>query len=276
MSSEGNVVMIGPPGSGKTTFLAALWHQLESSEIQTAFSAIRLQPDREYLNRIRERWLEFEEIPRTPIGIDQSSLLHLRHSGTQAEFDLSIPDVAGETFAAQWHERRVPTSYFQQLQRAFGLVLFVHCKQISRVNVLKSSTPIDSSLIQDSEWEPVVAPTQTQLVDSLQIALNSFERNCPMRTAIVISAWDEVTDRITPASWLQRKLPLLDQFVRANSEILHSRVFGVSAIGGNLADKETLALTPSPSSRVRVHVGSEVFRDLTLPLEFLTVDKAVS
>ena len=56
-------MMMGLPGSGKSTFLAALWHQLESTEIPTAFIAERLQPDREYLNKIREKWLEFEEIP---------------------------------------------------------------------------------------------------------------------------------------------------------------------------------------------------------------------
>ena len=64
--------------------------------------------------------------------------------------------------------------------------------------------------------------------------------------------------------------------MRANGEVLSFEVFGVSAIGGSLADKETLALTPSPSSRVRVHVTSETLRDLTLPLEFLTIGEKES
>src|SRR5438874_5698242 len=136
MPSEGTVVMMGLPGSGKTTFLAALWHQLESAEIPTAFIADELQPDREYLNRIRDKWLEFEEIPRTPIGIERSALLHLRHVRTEAKFDLSIPDVAGETFASQWFDRRIPQSYVEQLETSFGLLLFVHCQQVARAQIL--------------------------------------------------------------------------------------------------------------------------------------------
>src|SRR3954469_5056688 len=77
MSSEQSVVMMGLPGSGKTTFLAALWHQLESAEIATAFTTDRLQRDREYLNRIRDAWIAFEEVPHTSAGIEQSALLHL-------------------------------------------------------------------------------------------------------------------------------------------------------------------------------------------------------
>src|SRR5437868_5454727 len=130
MSSKGSIVMIGPPASGKTTFLAALWHQLESSEIRTAFTAERLQPDREFLNRIRQKWLEFEHIPRTPMGIEQSTTLHLRHIRSGAEFDLSIPDIVGEVFAAHWGDRRMRLAYLDQLRTSFGLLLFVHCRQI--------------------------------------------------------------------------------------------------------------------------------------------------
>ena len=69
--------MLGLPGSGKTTFLAALWHQFESAEIETAFIAERLQPDREYLKSIREAWLACEEISHTSIGIEKSACGHV-------------------------------------------------------------------------------------------------------------------------------------------------------------------------------------------------------
>ena len=41
----------------------------------------------------------------SPTGIEKSALLHVRHRTTGAEFDLSIPDVAGERFKSQWLER---------------------------------------------------------------------------------------------------------------------------------------------------------------------------
>ena len=92
-----------------------------------------------------------------------------------------------------------------------------------------------------------------------------------MRVAIIVSAWDEIAETITPPVWLERSLPLLDQFRLANTGMMCSEVFGVSAIGGSIADRERLALTSSPSARVRVHVRFETLRDLSLPLEFLTV-----
>ena len=271
MSSEGTIVTVGLPASGKTTFLAALWHQVESAEIPTAFTAERLQPDREYFNKIRGAWLAFEEIPRTPVGIERSALLHLRHTRTGTQFDLSIPDAAGERFADQWYSRRIPRNYVEQLRASFGLCLFVHPNNIVRAELTPATKPQEDSLRPDLvDWEPGLTPTQVRFVDLLQNALRIFAREREMRVAVVVSAWDEVDEQSSPAAWLERSLPMLDQFLRANVGELAYRVYGVSAIGGKLEDSERLALTPSPSSRVRVHIDSEMQRDLTLPLEFLT------
>jgi hypothetical protein len=272
MPSKGTVVMLGLPMSGKTTFLAALWHQLESSEISTAFVAERLQPDREYLNSIRDSWLAFEEIRRTSLLGERSALLHLQHVATKAQFDLSIPDVAGERFAQQWLDRRLPQEYVTQLQQCFGILLFVHCSQVDRVRVLPAREP-EASSQQMVEWDPKYAPMQVRLVDLLQSAQIIFERSRSMRVGVVISAWDEVEERTTtPRSWFAKRLPLLNQFLEANVDTIDSAIFGVSAIGGSLNDRESLALTPSPSARVRVQIDSDFVRDLTRPLEFLTME----
>lgn len=272
MSAERSVVMMGPPASGKTTYLAALWHQLESAEIATAFTANKLQNDREYLNQIRERWLEFEPVPRTPRSSDHSTILHLLHVSTKKSFDLSLPHVVGESFVEQWLTRRAPEEFVKQLKNAFGVILFIHSQQVLKGQLITSAVADNTVTHENVEWDPSLTPTQVQLVDSIQSVSSVFDRGYLLRIAIVISAWDEVADRIAPGSWFERKLPLLDQYLKANSASIASRVYGISAIGGKLSEKETLALGSSPSSRVRIHVGSEVLRDLTLPLEFLTID----
>lgn len=272
MPSNGTIVMLGLPGSGKTTFLAALWHQIESSEIETAFIAERLQPDREYLNSLRETWLAFEEISHTSTGIEKSALLHLRHVASGAEFDLSIPDVAGERFKRQWLDRQLPKAYVEQLQQAFGILLFLHCRDVEKGSLLQHGlSPRDSSPSTPADWDPTFVSTQVRLIDLLQSAQSVFERSHVLRVGVIISAWDEVEETITPKAWLERRLPLLDQFLHSNSETLCSRVFGVSAIGGSLEDRESLALTPTPSSRVRVQDDSGRISDLSLPIEFLTI-----
>ncbi len=269
MPSKGTAVMLGLPASGKTTYLAALWHQLESAEISTAFVAERLQPDREYLNSIRDGWLAFEELRRTTLTSEHSTLLHLQHVATKAQFDLSIPDVAGERFAQQWLDRRLPSDYVRLLEQCFGVLLFVHCRQVERVWTIPAHEP-KAGARPMIEWDPNHAPTQVQLVDLLQSAQLILKRSRVLRVGVVISAWDEVEERITPRSWIAKHLPLLDQFLKANTETVKSAIFGVSAIGGSLDDRESLALTASPSARVRVQIDSDSIRDLTRPIEFLT------
>ena len=57
--------MIGLPGAGKTTFLAALWHVIESSEIEGQLVLAKLvDGDNTYLNNIRDSWADAKALER--------------------------------------------------------------------------------------------------------------------------------------------------------------------------------------------------------------------
>ena len=95
----------------------------------------------------------------------------------------------------------------------------------------------------------------------------------PLRVAVLLSAWDlvEAMSRTeTPERFLERRLPLLHQFLRANDLGLTARIYGVSAQGGDLKTQhDELAAKVNPSERVRV-VGPEAsVHDLAAPLRFL-------
>jgi hypothetical protein len=266
MPSDAAIAMIGLPGSGKTTYLAALWHQLEAAEIPTALTATKLQPDREYLNRIREAWLT-GDVPNVPLGIDKVAVLHVRHATNGAEYDITIPDVPGEDFSAHWIERRVPAGYLDQIKHSVGSLLFVHCERVQQARLISpSSTASDAASTEGVDWDRQLAPTQVQLVDLVQAAVEAHTPAAPLRIAAMVSAWDTLDRSITPPEWLERNLPLLAQFLRANAEVVKYTVFGVSVA----APKTSHALTPTPSDRVRLYIESDVSRDLTLPIEFLT------
>ena len=52
-----DIVVLGLPGSGKTTFLAALWHLLTSDEVETRLSLVSLQAgESAHLNEIAALW----------------------------------------------------------------------------------------------------------------------------------------------------------------------------------------------------------------------------
>ncbi len=57
-------LLVGLPDTGKSTFLAALYHQVEGGDIKGSLVLERLGSDIEYLNRIREDWLKCEKISR--------------------------------------------------------------------------------------------------------------------------------------------------------------------------------------------------------------------
>jgi predicted ATPase len=69
MSSEKSFVICGLPGSGKTTFLAALWHLVSSREIETKlkFGSLR-SGDMTHLNEIAARWRSAKVQDRTKVG----------------------------------------------------------------------------------------------------------------------------------------------------------------------------------------------------------------
>jgi len=276
VSEPSSFLLIGFRGSGKTTFLAAVWHLLEAQEIPSALFAPTLQPDREHLNSIRRHWLLLEPTTRTTLRDMQTVSVKVedRESGTGAS--IVIPDFSGEVFLMQWEEREVLQDYVKLAQLSSGSVLFVHPYQLKP----GPRIPPRSAAVNNKEgerdsvpWKPEFAPTQVQIVDILQTYLRLAE-NRPTRLAVVISAWDLIIDeKITPDSWFTVRLPLLAQFLAAREGTLEVKYFGVSAQGGELpGDKAKLEKARNPSERIYVFEDGKRHSDLTTVLRWLMTD----
>jgi GTPase SAR1 family protein len=286
MSGDFKFLMLGLRGSGKTTFLAALWHFIESGEIEDRLSMPLLQPDRDYLNAARNSWLAVKPVGRTTMRSTNNVSLTLLDKTRNARIDMSLPDLSGESFRLQWVTRKAPKSYVELARGCAGAFLFLHPNDVARTHVIKPLTveqpPTEeeqsvSTIPSSTNWTPAQSSTQVQLVDILQLLMRLRQTETKMRVAIVISAWDVVKAKIPPAVWLERRLPLLSQYVRANPDKMASDVFGVSAQGGDLtADRVSLLHASVPSSRCYVVRGSSLDRmPITAPLQFLLDDRDV-
>jgi GTPase SAR1 family protein len=284
MSGDFKFLMLGLRGSGKTTFLAALWHFIESGEIDDRLSIPLLQPDRDYLNAARNSWLAVKPVGRTTMRSTNNVSLTLLDKKLNAKIDMSLPDLSGESFRLQWVTRKVPKTYIEFARGCAGAFLFVHPNDVARTHVIKPLTveqqPTEeeeggSAIPVSANWTPAQSSTQAQLVDVLQLLMHMRETQTNMRVAIIISAWDVVRAKIPPAVWLERRLPLLSQFIRANPDRMASEVFGVSAQGGDLAaDRASLLSASVPSSRSYVVRGSSLDKmRITAPLQFLLDDR---
>jgi hypothetical protein len=290
MSAGSRLLLLGLRGSGKTSYLAALWHLIEAGDIASSLKAAVLQPNREYLNRIRDSWLKFQEVGRTSLRAQETISLLLQDTTTGNSVDITIPDLSGESLRLQWAMRKATTLYTQFAQEACGLLLFIHPDTVRKIPLIppakdkesdvagKSGSPVSSpdqeSTARAQEvklWSPELTPTQVQLVELLQFANWLRPANRTFRVAVVVSAWDMVQDQIPPVSWVEHRLPLLFQYLVANAEVVPFYIYGVSALGGNLTnDLARLQKEMVPANRIKVvDQNLKSHHDLTTPLRFL-------
>lgn len=279
MSIGSRLLLVGLKGSGKTSYLAALWHLIESGEIPTTLAVTELQPDREYLNRIRDSWLRFEEVGRTSLRSQEMVSLLMRDRVSGSAIDLRVPDLSGELFRLQWATRKATEFYADLAVDTSGVLLFIHPGTMRRSRrILPGACSLEENLPSDNiETAPVLAwtsessPTDVQLVELLQFVEFLHAPFKSLRVAVIVSAWDLVRGLLPPEAWLESELPLLAQFLGANADLVPYRVYGVSAQGGDLQrDLDRLQAETRPSRRIRASEGkSEPNSDLTVPIRFL-------
>jgi double-GTPase-like protein len=286
--TERSMIICGLPGSGKTTFLAALWHLVTSREIETAlrFESLR-NGDASHLNALSARWRNAKIQDRTEMAANRLVSMNLLASGGNP-VRLTFPDLSGESYRRMWEERDCDPAVAEMLTTGEGLLLFVHADQIqapkSVVEVATQSKKlgIDVADGQDAPWSPRLAPTQVQLVDLLQLLRLPPLNLGPQRVAIMLSAWDKVApENRTPEAFLAERLPLFDQYLRSGADGWTWRVFGVSAQGGDYetqnkimtktqrADLDVLRNLDQPSLRIKVVSEAAESHDLTGPVAWL-------
>lgn len=283
MSDSAHIFFMGLPGSGKTTFLAALWHVLDDQSSATSLKLTRLSGDRTYLNRIAEAWRSCSPVERTTTQLEEMVSLHLEGDGFGA-FELAVPDLSGEAFELQLTDRRMSARHDELVQQATGVILFVHpdLKQGTPLTqAIELEATIGSTAAQESggadgnaagivAWSVENLPTQVKLVELLQFILERAPRR--VRVAVVVSAWDLVENLgldLTPHEFVSRAMPLLRQFLDSNREDLKHTVFGVSAQGGNIPDEKSALLELDALDRIKVRQSDDVSHDITKPIAWL-------
>lgn len=296
-------IMVGMMGTGKSSFVVALYHVVESGEVVQSLQLTELADERKYLVEKRDEWLGCIEFDRTKLGKEQVLTLKLKDPSTQRVVDLTLPDVSGETFRDQWEHRRT-TKIFDDLAReSDGVLLFVHPETIKdgiRINSVKEvaevledeaevekddfkegdTTSKNEDLIESNtavDWHPSFAPTQVKLVEVLQLLLREPHVYPIQRIALIVSAWDLVKSQYaSPREWITKRLPLLNQFLLSNHDRVSVKFFGISAQGGSLgADNSAMLSKGRQSERIDVATdkpGEYHEHDITAPVKWLMED----
>lgn len=291
-SPDSTIVLLGLSGTGKTNFLVALDVVLDDQVDPDGLVHAGFAADRAYLQPLREQWLRGEELDHTSRQIPPPPhQLLVRHPASGMSAGFYLPDLAGETFGAQFVTRSFPREFGDRVHQATGVLLFLHCEHNAGHELLEHPTFIDSNPIQggepvavktqhSSEWRLEDASHQAKLVDLLQFVAETGPLQSPLPIAVIISAWDlvegaprcaEAEMPKDPIRFLAVNWPLLDQFLKSNTETFRSRIFGVSARGGGNTPAEIARLTGlgRPSDRILVVDGANRSRDLTRPVRWM-------
>lgn len=283
--TERSIVIIGLPESGKTTFLAALWHLITDQDGDTALRFHKLYAgDMAHLNRIAERWREAKEQDRTGVTGHRLVSMNLR-DGNGIPVRVTFPDVPGEAYRRMWEDRDCDPE-ITDILNAEGVLLFIHSDSIVAPSWVVDEVALAKKLGfevpegKEVPWHPRLAPTQVQVVDLLQLLRQPPLDIGPRRLAIMLSAWDKGRgEGLSPNDYLDNKLPLLGQYLRQDADGWTWRIYGISAQGGDYdpvepnkepkPQAEELRNLDRASTRIRLVNGSTESHDLTEPLAWL-------
>lgn len=278
------LLLAGLPGSGKTTLLAALFHLLRGEGQILTSMKVRQDPEPsvlEYLLEVEQAWLACQPMLHTVQSEPVDLRLHLERP--DGAFDLDMPDVSGEAFDRLWSTGAWGDRLETFAADIDGVVLVVRSDAVVPPDVIEVLTEDDEEANADEseggmpaltqeELDRIAegAPTQTKLADLIE-QLDALRGMVP--TVVAITAWDVVEPLgVDPDEWLRLNLPMLSQVLLASAEKRPSRVFGVSAQGGDILKPEVqrqLSGISPPATRITVRDGNSVSHDLTLPMRWL-------
>lgn len=283
--NERSVVIIGLPASGKTTYLAALWHLMTSGEATTMLEFVDLREGTwKHLNSIAARWRRAVVQERTAMAGDRIVSMNLRDRNGEV-LRVSLPDLPGEAYRRMWEERYC-TAELAKIVRCGGLLLFVHADDIRtpmwtvEEMALAKQLGVEGAGGPVEPWAPEISPTQVQLVDLLQMLRVAPLDAGARRLAVMLTAWDRARDDgLGPEEYMGARLPLLHQYLGSGADGWCWRVYGVSAQGGvyDATEEEVgsgeearrLRELDRPAARIQLVGAGPDTSDLTEPLAWV-------
>ena len=292
------LLVAGMPGSGKSTFIAALKHVLVAEAVHASLRITRFADHEEHLNALEDRWLSLDRFDRTKTSTEAWVELHVRRVDDGTEAVLVIPDLRGEAFEQPACQGLCRSDVHEVLAASDGILVFTSADRpdddllmsdlddafgAGAEEVLPEDEaadtappkvePVDARGRRAAHLVPDLIGEEAKLVELLQVPNRRPLVATRRRLALIVSAWDLVgrDGAEAPTDWVRANRPMLAQFLRHNGDLWRVRIYGVSAQGGRLPeDKGRLEAVLTPSERVLI-VGEACARhDVAAPIVWLT------
>ncbi len=229
MAVNNEILIIGPPKSGKTTFLAQLYGRLMDKK-----GKLRLASAPENIDGIKsayDRLTDGQETEPTPATDNLEVKIPVIYEGQ--EFLLHCKDYGGEQVRDLVGLMEYDKTWIDRAKTNDRWIIFIRPAEIEhRFDLSKKGYAVKDQ--KESNSSVSGASDQSQFIELVQALLHA--RGTGMkdlidtpRLLIALTCWDELKTESTPEEILQQKMPLFTQFIAANWLPGYSKIIGVSA-----------------------------------------------
>lgn len=275
-------MIAGLPGSGKSTYIGALWYCLMHPEkiegIKMVADKMNLADDLTVLNRLSDAYKYVKLIDRNYSDQNETVQINLKVADSDTRLQVEIPDFLGENFR-DLVELKESELVSEWLKDTDTLVYFMN--EVTPPEFKDDHGPED-----DDSPMPAKEVPQFSIKTISAVAMNIMVLKCLLskksfkKVVIVLSWWDQKTNNGTtknnPQEYLKDNSPALFNFIQHH--IPNFEIIGLSAQGqeypkedqGNyeVAKKEIKAKMRE-GKRSFVEIEDEIIHDLSLPLYLL-------
>lgn len=273
MNKVGKCLLAGLPGSGKTTYMAALSymleHHVENQELVLGAKVV----DKSALNRISRPWMEMKEVDRTIRGIINSTDFDLvKRNAPNEHIKFDLRDIAGENYFSLLSGSQTGINPIDG--NVSSLLFFVRdFPSHVLIEDIPSSQQKPSEGVQVETTQPVEFSTQSVSVDVLNVLLlKRLKDVCGFnKICVVLSCWDSRNEEEIPEEILKNDAPFLYNYIRFHYP--KCRIFGLSAQGAEYTNdkgqQDELLEKTRNGTRSYVVLDSNKSYDISLPLTYL-------
>ena len=269
MEQNTSIIIVGQPGTSKTTYLSQLVLQVEGKKKAIKF---RNKPDdisilKDAITRLRNG----KEVQATPS--DNNEVIKLPLSIDGNEIDLICPDYAGEQISNLLEAREIDTKWIDLITQSSAWIIFVRPTQLSVFYDISTKSITEAEKTEHPSNIEFQISDQSNLIELLQILRHYKKLTVQQETErpkllVAFTCWDELDDKVSPIEYGQRQLPLFYEYIANNWHNESFSFAGLSAQGGKISDvKENYDIFgPEESAYIVEQDGGDRVYDLSVLL----------